>query len=159
MESDLAAAASEMTVYFTRHRLTTGQILECEALVRWAHPRRGLVTPSQFIRVAEETDLIFSLGRYVLEEACRQLSAWRGSMANAGDLVMSVNISAKQLRNDGLVDLLREILETSGLPAVALKLEITESVALTGAEPAIPARSTARLGSIAIDDFGTATRP
>ena len=159
VESDLRRGVpSELTVHYQPViDLTTGQILECEALVRWAHPRRGLVAPSQFIRVAEETDLIFSLGRYVLEEACRQLSTWRGSMTNASDLVMSVNISAKQLRNDGLVEMLREILATSGLPAVALKLEITESVALTGAEPAIARlRALRELGiRIAIDDFGT----
>ena len=159
VESDLRRGIpGELAVHYQPViDLANGRILECEALVRWEHPRRGLVTPGQFIRVAEETDLIHTLGRFVLEESCRQLAIWRAAYPAAAELVMSVNISPKQLGSDGLVDMLREILERAALPPSALKLEVTESVALTGAEQAIARLQALRnLGvRIAIDDFGT----
>lgn len=162
IESDLRRGVpNEMTVHYQPVvDLVSGRIVACEALVRWLHPRRGLVTPAQFIRVAEETDLIFPLSRYTIGEACRQLAEWRTSVPGASDLVVGVNISAKHLRGDGLADLLREVLDGAALPPDALELEVTESVALTGVtgdEPAFARlRALRDLGvRIAIDDFGT----
>ena len=139
VESDLRRGIpSELTVHYQPViDLANGRILECEALVRWEHPRRGLVTPGQFIRVAEETDLIHTLGRYVLEESCRQLAIWRARLPGCGRTRherQHLAEAAAQRRPR------RHAARDPGArrpPAVALKLEITESVALTGAEPAI----------------------
>jgi diguanylate cyclase (GGDEF)-like protein len=126
-----------------------------EALVRWQHPERGLVAPSEFIPLAEETGLVVPLGRLVLEEACRQASEWRG--AGGEDLTVSVNLSVKQFSQPDLVEQVDGALRGSGLPPRLLKLEVTESMVMENTDAAIMLlRRLKALGvHIAIDDFGT----
>jgi len=135
----------------------SSDIVGFEALVRWDHPSRGLVPPGKFIPLAEETGLIVPLGRYVIDEACRQLRAWQLEMPKAAHLTVSVNVSCRQFVKDGLVEHVADVLAETGLPPSCLKLEITESVLMHDAR--ITARELERLKAlgvkIAIDDFGT----
>ena len=135
--------------------LETGRIVGVEALVRWQHPTRGLLQPSDFIGVAEETGQIVEIGRWVLEEACRQTARWRAERAY--DLSVSVNVSTRQIRRPGLVDDVRAALTTSGLAPHALTLEITESALARRREEmtAILEEVTALGVLLALDDFGT----
>jgi len=135
--------------------LATGRVAEMEALVRWVHPQRGMLSPAVFIPLAEETGLIVPLGRWVLEQACRQVRAWQLQYPSQPPLVASVNLSARQLQHPDLQRSVVEILERTGLPATSLKLEITESVLMRDTDAA-RLRSLAALGiRLAIDDFGT----
>ncbi|MGH3646486.1 MAG: putative bifunctional diguanylate cyclase/phosphodiesterase, partial [Micromonosporaceae bacterium] len=126
-----------------------------EALVRWRHPQHGLIPPSRFIGLAEETGLIVALGRWVLEEACQQAYAWRGTSADPP--VMSVNLAVRQLRDRGLVGDVKRILAETGLPPEALQLELTESAVMgSPGEPLDALCALSDMGiRIAIDDFGT----
>ena len=138
-------------------RLEDGRLAGLEALVRWQHPQRGLLTPATFIPIAEESDLIVAVGEWVLEHACRQVAGWKASMPELGNFVLWVNMSAGQfLRTDPAAVIARVLAET-GLPATALGIEITESVFMTDTEHF--GRAVADLQtlgvSIAIDDFGS----
>jgi EAL domain-containing protein (putative c-di-GMP-specific phosphodiesterase class I) len=137
--------------------LATGRLLELEALVRWAHPRRGVVSPGEFISIAEETGLIHPLGRWVLHEACRQLVSWQEQYPAFAHLSISVNISPYQFRDPALLAEIAAILDETGLAPERLKLEITESVMAGETEHALTAFTRLKaLGvQIAIDDFGT----
>ena len=128
-----------------------------EALVRWAHPVRGLVPPLEFIPLAERTGLIIPLGEWVLREACRQAQAWQLARPDKPPLMMSVNLSGVQLRHPGLVATVSLALEDSGLPPELLTLEITESVLAHETEEVVRRlRQLKGLGvCLAIDDFGT----
>ena len=137
--------------------LATGRIIGFEALVRWQHPLRGLVSPVKFIPVAEETGAIVPLGEWVLEEACRQLRIWEVMFEVDRPLIMSVNLSGKQFAQPNLVARIQEILKATGLSGHSLKLEITESVVMDDVESAIAVLKqmkglNVKLG---IDDFGT----
>ncbi len=127
-----------------------------EALVRWHHPERGLIPPSEFIPVAEETGLIVPLGRWVLEEACRQARLWQPA-ASGTPLIMNVNLSGRQFQQPSLVADVNEALDAAGLDPRSLKLEITESVVMqdVDAASAILAALSEVGVRIAIDDFGT----
>ena len=136
--------------------LADGRITGAEALVRWQHPRRGLLMPTEFVPIAEETGLIVAIGRFVLNEACRQVVEW--NTERPGSLLrMSVNLSAKQLAVPTLVEEVRATLEATGLDAQLLRLEITESVLLGRPEEALAVLTRLRvLGvQLALDDFGT----
>ena len=137
--------------------LSTGAIVGFEALVRWQHPKRGLVPPLAFIPLAEETGLIGPLGRWVLETACRQGYAWRSAGPDGSPLVMSVNLSARQFAQADLVENLAEILAESHLAPSSLELEITETVVMDQSEAGI--RTLRRLRDLGVrlvlDDFGT----
>lgn len=137
--------------------LATGRIGEVEALVRWAHPTRGLVPPVEFVPLAEETGLIVPLGRWVLREACRQARAWQPTTPGEPPLVVSVNLSARQFTQRELVDDVAAALAEAGLPPSAVCLEITESVAMEDAVASAGVmEELRRLGvRLAIDDFGT----
>ena len=128
-----------------------------EALVRWNHPRLGIVPPARFIPIAEETGLIIPLGAWVLEESCRQMREWRAELEDTGQLTMSVNISSKQLAQPDLVSFVKGVLERNSLSPQCLKLELTESVFLQDAPRATETlRSLKELGvQIVVDDFGT----
>jgi diguanylate cyclase (GGDEF)-like protein len=135
--------------------LKTLKPMGAEALVRWAHPERGLVSPGEFITLCEECGLIVPLGEWILRTVCTQARAWED--AGLGPVRMSVNLSARQLRHDGIVDTVRTILKETGLKPRYLTLELTESMLM---EPAgvvgRTIRELADLGvSLAIDDFGT----
>ena len=133
----------------------SGELIGCEALVRWNSPLQGLVSPARFIPLAEETGLIVQLGEWVLREACLQARAWLD--AGMPHLMMSVNLSARQLQQPDIVDRVAAILEETGLPAELLKLELTESMIMGhGEEVVVLLQSLKALGiRLSIDDFGT----
>jgi len=135
--------------------LRTGAIIGFEALVRWRHPQRGMVSPSEFIAAAEETGLIGPLGEWVLRQACIEACAWRD--AGYPDLQVAVNCSAHQFQREGFVETVDLILRGTGLPASNLELEITESVIVQRSEEVIArfAELDAMGVRISIDDFGT----
>jgi len=157
LEADLrhALERDELSlVYQPVVELESGRTVGVEALARWAHPTRGMIPPLTFIPVAEEIGVIGAIGRWVLREACRQLAAWRRL---APSLVLNVNLSAVQLRDDRFAADVEQALRANDLPGQALTLEITESMLLSGDEDtAARLRRLKALGlSIAVDDFGT----
>lgn len=136
--------------------LGTGQIREFESLIRWEHPERGMIPPNEFISIAEETGLIVPIGRWILEESCRQLKEWQ-DCCTAENLSISVNLSAKQLMHPSLIGQVGDILRKTGLDPEFLKLEVTESTVMEHAETALKVLSQLRrLGvRLSTDDFGT----
>ena len=136
--------------------LTSGRIVGAEALVRWQHPVQGLLAPAAFIALAEETGLIIPIGAWVLAEACRQARVW-DTIDPGRDLIVCVNVSARQLQMTNIADEVARVLAETGLRADRLELEITESVAMApGLETGRALRSLKKLGvRLAIDDFGT----
>jgi diguanylate cyclase (GGDEF)-like protein/PAS domain S-box-containing protein len=137
--------------------LMSGEVLGVEALVRWQHPTRGLLQPSQFVHLAEETGRIVEIGRWVLAEACRQTAEWRERLAGGIDLAVSVNVSTRQVRRPGLIEDVEAALASSGLAPEHLTLEITESVLARRREELtdILEEVTGRGVRLALDDFGT----
>ncbi|GAA4698065.1 putative bifunctional diguanylate cyclase/phosphodiesterase [Phytohabitans rumicis] len=135
--------------------LSDGSLLGVEALVRWRHPKLGVLRPDRFIGLAEETGMIVRLGGWVLAEACRQARRWIDLSPQAP--FVSVNLAVRQVRGPGLVDEVTTILERYSLPPDRLQLEITESAMMNSADESVHnLRSLADLGvRIAIDDFGT----
>jgi EAL domain-containing protein (putative c-di-GMP-specific phosphodiesterase class I) len=127
-----------------------------EALVRWQHPVRGLVSPLEFIGVAEDSGLIVELGLFVLQTACNQFMAWQRQLGAAAPVSLAVNLSPVQLRLPGLIDDVRLCLADSGMTAAALQLEVTESLAAQDETARLRLRELKALGlRIALDDFGT----
>jgi EAL domain-containing protein (putative c-di-GMP-specific phosphodiesterase class I) len=160
LESDLRQAIerNEFCVYYQPIVcLQTGRLSGFEALVRWNHPRRGLVSPVDFIPVAEETGLIVPIGQWVLNEACAQVRQWQIDSPSHRSLSLSVNLSARQVAQPNLLARIKEALDNSKLPAYCLKLEITESVVMENAEAAaLMFKQLRSLGvQLSIDDFGT----
>ena len=149
----------ELRVYFQPVvELATGRILGTEALVRWQHPQRGLVAPSEFIGLAEDSGLIVDLGALVMAEACRQTSEWNLARAGQSPLFVAVNLSARQLESPGLHDFVEVTLTNSpGLDPGLLHLEITESVLMDDVEASRASLQALKaLGiTLVIDDFGT----
>jgi EAL domain-containing protein (putative c-di-GMP-specific phosphodiesterase class I) len=137
--------------------LRTGRIVGFEALVRWHHPERGIVSPLDFIPLAEETGMIIPIGQYVLCEACRQASQWQAKFPAEQPLSISVNLSSKQFSQPDLVDQVEQTLRENHLETHSLILEITESVVMENAEAATAALVELKaLGvQLSIDDFGT----
>jgi diguanylate cyclase (GGDEF)-like protein len=137
--------------------IPTGRVTGFEALLRWNHPAWGQVSPLTFIPVAEETGLIIDIGAWALRQACDQMQQWRRELSGGEDLTIAVNVSARQLRNSGIVGRVQRALFESGLPRSALTLELTESTLMenpTGA-PEVLGQLKALGVSLAIDDFGT----
>jgi diguanylate cyclase (GGDEF)-like protein len=132
-------------------------VIGVEALVRWNHPERGLVPPAEFIAVAEETGLIVPIGRWVLQEACRQVQTWSHANVTLAPLMLGVNLSGRQLMRPDLLHTVAEALGDSGINPGQLCLEMTESVLMEDVETTMAAlHALKRLGvSISIDDFGT----
>ncbi|MDI6745877.1 MAG: EAL domain-containing protein [Rhodocyclaceae bacterium] len=135
--------------------IRSGALIGCEALVRWNNPQQGLVPPDRFIPLAEETGLIVPLGEWVLRQACTQAKAW--IEAGMSQLSMAVNLSARQLRQTDIVARVAAILAETGLPAAALKLELTESMIMGRGDEAVALLQGLKdLGlRLSIDDFGT----
>ena len=135
--------------------LATGRVSEFEALIRWRHPRHGLVLPNEFVNVAEETGLIITIGSWILEESCRQIATWQRRYGL--HLGVSVNLSAKQLMHPTLTPRVQEILLDTGLEASQLMLEVTESTVMEHSERSLKVLSELdQLGvTLSTDDFGT----
>jgi EAL domain-containing protein (putative c-di-GMP-specific phosphodiesterase class I) len=158
LESDLrlAIARREFILHYQPQiDLASGAVVGVEALVRWRHPRRGVVAPGEFIEVAEETGLIGPLGEFVLREACAQARRWR-ELGHA-ELQVAVNCSARQFQDAAFVGLVQRVLSENALSASRLELEITESVLLSQSEEVNERfRALGQMGvRISLDDFGT----
>jgi diguanylate cyclase (GGDEF)-like protein/PAS domain S-box-containing protein len=175
-EADLrrAVAQEEFILHYQPQIDLQGRVTGAEALVRWQHPQRGMVSPLEFIFLAEETGLIHALGRLVLESACRQFAKWstlfsKSVGAPAADsvgktdaiaavsLVLAVNVSVQQFRHPDFVDLVLAVVASSGIDPRCLKLELTESLLVDDVEATIARMSALKARGIAfaLDDFGT----
>jgi diguanylate cyclase (GGDEF)-like protein len=160
LERDLRSAVERQELFLQYQpivSLDTGSLRGFEALVRWQHPQRGIIEPAKFIPIAEETGLIIQIGKWVLEEACGQMSRWQKLSPMDEPLPMSVNLSGKQFLQPDLLEQIQEALRKTGLDARSLKLEITETVVMENIETAI--RTLEQLQALgvelSIDDFGT----
>jgi diguanylate cyclase (GGDEF)-like protein len=159
LEQDLrvALARSQFALHYQPQiDAETRQVIGAEALLRWHHPRQGTISAQDFIDVAEDTGMIWDIGRWVLHKACADVRAWNQRGIGPG-LTVSVNISARQFHDTGLVDDVREALARAGLPARRLDLEITESTAMRDVEHSVRTLNQLKgMGvSVSIDDFGT----
>jgi EAL domain-containing protein (putative c-di-GMP-specific phosphodiesterase class I) len=150
-----ALTAGELFLYYQpKVSLRNGRIVGAEALIRWRHPVRGMIAPSLFIGVAEESGLILDMGAWVLEEACRQIRQWQDEGIQMPPV--AVNLSARQF-DAGLPERVHAALERHGVAPQQIKLEITESLLVRGPENVIPImnRLVAMGLALALDDFGT----
>jgi len=168
MQADLAARAvleaslrvgvqnGQFTLHFQPQIDSVHGVVGAEALLRWLHPERGMVSPAEFIPVAEETGLILPIGQWVLEAACAQLATWK-TRACRRDLQLAINVSARQFRQADFVEQVRRTLERAGAPANRLKIELTESALLHDVSDTIEKmQALRRLGTgFSMDDFGT----
>jgi len=151
-----ALERNEFTLHYQpKINLITGRITGAEALLRWTHPSRGLVSPAQFIPVAEDCGLILPIGNWVLREACKQARAWVD--AGLPPMTMAVNISAMEFRHEHFLEGVFEVLKETGLGPRLLELELTESVLMTRVEATGSILETLRAKGVrvAVDDFGT----
>ena len=160
METDLRNAVDEkqfVVHYQEEVSLQTGKTVGVEALLRWRHPRKGLLAPSEFISIAEETGLIIPIGRWVLTHACRQMAEWHGSRRGGCLPSVSVNVSLKQLEDPGFVDDVARALADTGLNPASLRLELTESSIMNDSQlTLIVLRRLKELHvGLELDDFGT----
>ena len=156
LESDMfkAFGANQFLLYYQPIVDMTGKILGCEALIRWRHPEQGLVFPGNFIPIAEETGIIVSIGKWTLYTACKQIKKW----AEAHDIFVSINISAREFESSKLIDVVEGGLKSvGGLDPRHIKLEVTESASMTNPEFTIDQMNNlfARGIELQIDDFGT----
>jgi EAL domain-containing protein (putative c-di-GMP-specific phosphodiesterase class I) len=157
LELDMRGAAERdefLLHYQPIVELESGAVVGVEALLRWMHPSRGLISPDEFIPIAEESGQIHALGRWVLREACHQVVDWEGER---GKLQLTVNLSSAQLRQASIVREVSEVLESTGLEPARLTLEITETVLMdvsTSNLERLAALKRAGVG-LAVDDFGT----
>jgi len=160
MENDLREALQRnefMLHYQPIHSLKTNRLIGFEALLRWLHPKRGLIRPLEFIPMAEETGLINPIGYWVLNEACRRMRDWQIRFPQEPPLTISVNISGSQFKQPNFVEQVRQVLDETGLKGNCLQLEITESVCLNSTEGMRAVfEELAGMGiQFQIDDFGT----
>ena len=158
LENDLRAAL-DAGQFLLHYQIQVGRRVQpvgAEALIRWRHPERGLVSPCEFIPLAEETGLILPIGLWVLQTACTQLRRWQGNPVTER-LQMSVNVSARQFRQPDFMEQIRTVLRQTGAPPDRLKLELTESLALDNVDDTIAKMTALRaLGlRFSLDDFGT----
>lgn len=158
LEADLreALVQQQFRLYYQPQVLGEGHITGAEALVRWLHPQRGIVPPTVFISLAEETGLILPLGQWVLETACAQLAVWATCPASA-HLSLSVNVSVKQMQQDSFVERVLAVLGRTGINPSRLKLELTESVLVVDVEKTISKMAVLKSHGVgfSLDDFGT----
>jgi diguanylate cyclase (GGDEF)-like protein/PAS domain S-box-containing protein len=141
-------------LYQPKINLSTGAIVGVEALLRWASPERGLLSPVQFLTIAEESGLIVPIGRWALREACRQNCAWQD--AGLPPVRVSVNVSAVDLRSEGFVDAVRAVLDETGLGSRFLELDLTESLLLADSSAALAVNHALKTCGVqlALDNFG-----
>jgi diguanylate cyclase (GGDEF)-like protein len=152
-ELRLGLSHDEFELYFQPQIGIGGEMIGAEALLRWNHPRRGLVQPAEFIGLAEETGLIVPLGHWVMQTACRQLASWR---QRALDFKVAVNVSARQFQQENFVEQVRAILQQTGADPKRLVLEMTESLLVQNVEDVIQKMAALKTDgvSFALDDFG-----
>jgi diguanylate cyclase (GGDEF)-like protein len=160
LERDLRHAMESQELYLVYQplvQLPMGTVEGFEALLRWAHPSRGVLPPASFVPVAEDTGLIVAIGTWVIEEACHQLARWREAIPNGEDFYVAVNLSVRQLRDPQLVPCVRNALDVEKLSDGSLCLELTESLLMDN--PAAATDLLEQLRSVgvglSIDDFGT----
>jgi len=158
LESSLRGALDkgELRLFYQgKHEMHSGRVTGTEALLRWEHPELGLISPMKFIPLAEENGLIVPIGRWVLNEACRQNVAWQNEGLPA--MVMAVNFSARQFLHDGLIQDIKRALEASGMVPELLEIEITESMIMRDMTRTLEILAELKQMGIrvAIDDFGT----
>jgi EAL domain-containing protein (putative c-di-GMP-specific phosphodiesterase class I) len=158
LENDLrsAIAAGHFVVHYQPQVTDGDRVIGAEALVRWQHVERGIVSPAEFIPLAEETGLILPLGAWVLETVCRDVARW-ASGGVLGDLSVAVNVSVRQLRHSDFVAQVRSVLERTKVNPQRLKLELTESMLADNVEDIIEKMLALRAIGIrfSLDDFGT----
>jgi EAL domain-containing protein (putative c-di-GMP-specific phosphodiesterase class I) len=158
LEADLreAVQSQQFALYYQVQVVGSGRLTGVEALIRWQHPGRGLVSPAEFISLAEETGLILPIGQWVMESACRQLALW-ASQPGMEHLSMAVNVSARQFHQKEFVDQVLGVLQQTGANPKRLKLELTESMLVQDVEDIITKMSTLKMKgvSFSLDDFGT----
>ena len=158
LEGELREAIrqQQFILYYQPQVVGDGRLTGAEALVRWQHPRRGLVLPGEFIPLSEDTHLILPLGHWVLETACTQLAKW-ATQPNTAHLSVAVNVSANQLHQADFVDLVLAVLGRTGANPKKLKLELTESVLVSNVEKSIAKMAALKAHgvSFSLDDFGT----
>lgn len=160
LEMDLKTAIDKHELFLEYQPIfliRTQQIIGVESLVRWNHPKRGLLAPSQFIALAEKTGLVIPLGWWVLEESCRQLKFWQDNIPQAADLFVSVNMSSQQFAQKNLPERIENILKTVDLSPTNLRIEITEGVLIDNSASIVEILNAIRSMGIklSIDDFGT----
>ena len=159
-DTDLRGAAErgEFRAYYQPIvELKTGRLAGFESLIRWEHPDRGLVSPGEFIHIAEETGMIFQIGEWMLRQTCRQLAAWQSAYSEANKLWVAVNVSAKQFMQADVENLVSRLIGETGVRAESLKLELTETAMAENLSHVANVMSKLkRLGiKLSIDDFGT----
>jgi EAL domain-containing protein (putative c-di-GMP-specific phosphodiesterase class I) len=160
LETELKKAIEEkqfVLFYQPIAMLTMGEIVGFEALIRWRHPDKGMVPPDDFIPLSEETGLVVPIGSWVLEEACRQAAEWNNLLGNERRIIIGVNVSAQQLREENFLDTLNNALVKAQLEGTSLKLELTETALIDNPDQVYHILSEVRKLDIktAIDDFGT----
>jgi EAL domain-containing protein (putative c-di-GMP-specific phosphodiesterase class I) len=158
LENGLRSAVEKeelFLVYQPQVNIVSGRVVGLEALLRWQHPERGLVMPDKFIRVAENSGLIFAIGEWVLRAACFQAKRWQDH--GLPPVPVAINVSAVQFRQAGFMDLIKRVLEETGLDPQFLELELTESLLLSNADVMFDVLKNLKdMGlKLAIDDFGT----
>lgn len=147
---------NELRVYYQPQvDANSRQVVGAEALLRWQHPERGLVSPARFIPIAEETGLIIPIGEWVVRQVCRQLSTWRS--AGLRPVRVGINVSAKQLRHSGFVETVRDALTRAGIEPALIQLELTENILIENQPTTVAMLNELHAGGIALalDDFGT----
>jgi EAL domain-containing protein (putative c-di-GMP-specific phosphodiesterase class I) len=159
IETELRRALErdELALHYQPIMTADGRLASLEALVRWEHPTRGLLSPEEFIGIAEETGLIVPLGRWVLRTACRQVRTWRNQHPSLSWLPVGVNVSSRQFALPTIVEEIASALTDSSLPASCLRLEITETTAMEDADSTTQTLSRLHGMGVAfyMDDFGT----
>jgi diguanylate cyclase (GGDEF)-like protein/PAS domain S-box-containing protein len=158
LESELrhAIVDEQFVVYYQPQVDASGRVTGAESLVRWQHPKRGMVSPAEFIPVAEDTGLILPIGFWVLHQSCQRLADW-AKVPEFAHLTLAVNISARQFNMPHLVDEVLSLVEATGAPADRLKLELTESLLLKNTDDVIAKMNELRGHGVrfSLDDFGT----
>jgi EAL domain-containing protein (putative c-di-GMP-specific phosphodiesterase class I) len=156
IELRLAIEKQQFQLYYQTQVDSTGRSFGAEALIRWIHPERGMVSPAHFIPLAEESGLILPIGKWVLETACNQIKLWEQHV-HTRDLVLSVNVSAKQFRQTDFVVQVQTAIRIHAINPTRLKLELTESMLVEDVEDTIATMNAlSEIGvQFSLDDFGT----
>lgn len=160
LENDLRIALerNQFEVYYQpKIELASGRISGFEALLRWRHPVRGMIPPDTFIPIAEAADLMIPLGNWVLTKSCETMKRWLDELPAVGDLGVSVNVSPYQVKDGNMVERVRQVLESTGLPASALHLEVTESAFIADTKETMRIFDQIKAMGVEmnLDDFGT----